>query len=214
MSTITIGDLELPLDIGRLDRFREWSAGRQQGSGPLVSFVDGCVYIDSRPDDTTHAPVATAVNVTLAGLARDVGMYFMASSWFTHEGANLSVEPDGFFVRYETLSAGTFRVNPDRHSEGLGRPDFVFEAVSPSSKKKDLVKLVAGYARAGIPEYWLVDARGDELDLRSLVLKDGAYVDVEPDADGWRASPTWGRAFRLRRITNPAGLTEYRLDAR
>jgi hypothetical protein len=213
MSTLTIGEFEVPFDAATLAGFRAWSAMRSDG-GPLVSFVDGCVCIDVTNCYETHAPVTTAVNGVLGGLAHDDGMYFLASSWFTNEDANLSVEPDGFFVRYETLRAGHFNVNPMRNHEALGRPDFVFEAVSPSTKRKDLVQLVDAYARAGIPEYWLIDARGKTLVFRTLVLEDGAYIDVPVDADGWRVSPTWGRAFRLRRITNPAGLPEYRLDVR
>ncbi|MCW8141804.1 MAG: hypothetical protein KIT58_23100 [Planctomycetota bacterium] len=56
------------------------------------------------------------------------------------------------------------------------------------------------------------DARPPE--LRVLVLRGDVYEDVAPDAEGWVASPTWARAFRLRRLVDPVGLPEFRLDVR
>lgn len=35
-----------------------------------------------------------------------------------------------------------------------------------------------------------------------------------PDADGWLRSPTWSRAFRLRRLVNPGGLLDAELEVR
>jgi len=87
--------------------------------------------------------------------------------------------------------------------------------VSDTSVRKDLVEHVQDYATAGIAEYWIADARADEIDFRILTLAaDGSYVPQASLADGWLASPVWGRAFRLVRFCNPAGATDYRLDAR
>ena len=43
-----------------------------------------------------------------------------------------------------------------------GTPDMVLEVVSATSVRKDTEILRDLYWRAGIQEYWLVDARGDE----------------------------------------------------
>lgn len=215
MSTLTIGELEIPFDVQTLEGFREWAATLDE-HGPLVSFINGHVFVDMSQSHKTHSPVTTEVNRVLSTLTieQGIGMYSTAPSWFTCEAAGLSAEPDGFFVRYETLRAGDLAVHPAREHEMVGRPDFVLEVVSRSSRRKDLVEAVEGYARAGIGEYWVVDALGEEVDFRVLVLRGGAYEPVTPDADGFRRSPTWGRAFRLRRVTNPAGLPEFRLDVR
>lgn len=215
MSTLTVGELEIPFDVRTLEGFREWAATLDE-QAPLVAFINGHVFVDMSQSHKTHSPVTTEVNRVLSTLTLEqgTGMYSMAPSWFTCEAAGLSAEPDGFFVRYETLRAGQLAVHPTREHEMVGRPDFVLEVVSRSSRRKDLVEGVVGYAKAGIGEYWIVDARGDEIDFRVLLLRGDAYEAVAPDGDGFRESPTWGRAFRLRRVTNPAGLPEFRLDVR
>jgi len=65
-----------------------------------------------------------------------------------------------------------------------------------------------------VREYWKVDARGDAPVLRLLSLCGETYDEVAADADGFVASPVWGRAFRLRRITDRLGQVDYRLDVR
>jgi len=46
-----------------------------------------------------------------------------------------------------------------------GTPDMVLEVVSASSVVKDTETLLQLYWQAGIPEYWLVDARGEALEF-------------------------------------------------
>lgn len=216
MPTLTIDQLEIPFDIQTLEGFRAWVRTLDE-SAPLVSFFDGDVFVEMTPQSyRTHSPVVTCVNAALTGLAESMGtgMYCVPPSWFTCIEAGLSTEPDGFFVRYDTLQRGLLKVHPDHDHEMVGRPDFILEVVSPSSRRKDLVRSIQAYAKAGIAEFWLIDARPAEVVFRLLLLKGAAYVESAPDADGWRSSPTWRRAFRLRRFANPAGLPEFRLDTR
>ena len=42
------------------------------------------------------------------------------------------------------------------------------EIVSPSSVSKDKKHLRECYYRAGIPEYWLIDARGEDVEFDIL----------------------------------------------
>jgi Uma2 family endonuclease len=89
----------------------------------------------------------------------------------------------------------------------------VLEVVSDSSRRKDLVEHVTDYALAGIREYWIADARTDDLVFRILQLSsNGVYVDVSPDADGWLRSPLWGRGFKVRRLAKRAGIHDFILD--
>lgn len=55
-----------------------------------------------------------------------------------------------------------------------GAPDLVVEILSPTHRERDLVVKRDRYARAGVPEYWIVDpeARGIEV----LALEGDAYV--------------------------------------
>jgi Uma2 family endonuclease len=214
MPTLTIDQLEIPFDIQTLEGFRAWVRTLGE-SAPLVSFIDGDVFVEMTPQNyRTHSPVVACVNGALNALAEagGTGMYCVPPSWFTCVEAGISTEPDGFFVRYDTLQKGLLQVHPDHEHEMVGRPDFVLEVVSPSSRRKDVVRSIKAYAKAGIAEYWLIDARPAEVVFRLYVLRGRKYVETAPGADGWRSSPTWKRAFRLRRFINPAGLPEFRLD--
>ena len=215
MSTLHVQDLEIPSDVFTLEGFRNWVAGLDE-SAPLVSFCAGNVHIEMSPQNyRSHTSLTAEITSALVALARDakLGMFCPAPSWFTCEGADLSTEPDGFLATYASLRSKAIAIHPAREHEMVGRPDMVFEAVSKTSRKKDLRDLVAQYALAGIPEYWIADARSETLEFRILVLQgDGHYHDQAGDDDGWLASPIWSRRFRLRRIVNEVGLPEFRLD--
>lgn len=72
-------------------------------------------------------------------------------------------EPDVLFFRKE-------------HADRIGEhhcepPDWVAEVISPGTKQVDEVEKLVEYARAGIPEYWLVDP--DEQTIRVYALGEG-----------------------------------------
>ena len=89
----------------------------------------------------------------------------------------------------------------------------VLEVVSDSSEKKDNQTLLEAYFVAGIPEYWLVDARGAEVEF--TIYKRGAkkYAKVR-EQDGWVKSAVFGKSFRLTQETNPIGHPLYKLSVR
>jgi Uma2 family endonuclease len=93
-----------------------------------------------------------------------------------------AVEPDLVF-----LSAARPRV-PDNQNSIDYAPDLIVEVISPSSRRIDRVRKMALYAQAGVPEYWIADPERRILVINKLQGQD--YVPVEPDADGWIASPT------------------------
>lgn len=215
-AVLTVFGLEIPGDVHTLDGFRAWVSTLEE-RGLRVHFYRGRVEVDVSPQDyRSHEPLVAAVNLGLARLAKelDLGRYFMPPSWVTHEETGLSTEPDGFLVRWESFGTRV-RVNPERPTELLGRPDLVFEAVSATTVRKDLKELIEGYARAGVPEYWIADARQAEPSLRILVPgAEAAYRDAEPDPAGLVLSPTFGRCFRLRPFTNRAGLPDFELEVK
>lgn len=87
-------------------------------------------------------------------------------------------------------------------------------AARPAPTVDEAVQHADRYARAGVREYWIADAR-TELSLRILGLSpQGTFVDQPPTDDGWIASPVWARSFRLRRLESRAGLFDFRLDVR
>lgn len=199
-----------------LDGFRRWY-GELGEDAPPVHFLDGRLLIELAPQSyRSHVPVVREVDFVLEARARrlDLGRCYPDRCWITNEDAGLSTEPDGFFASWSTLEAGALALSPDREHELVGRPDMVFEVLSDSSEAKDEAALLTLYAAAGVREYWLIDARGEALRFDLHVLDGDAYMPVESDADGWRASPVWGAAFRLRALTDRVGERTIRLDVR
>ena len=120
------------------------------------------------------------------------------------------------FASWETVRSGRLRLverSKDDYVEVEGTPDMVLEVVSTSSVRKDTELLRELYWRAGIPEYWLVDARGETPSFQILRPTAEGYVETEAQ-DGWLLSAVFGYAFRLTRQTDPLGHRQYRLEAR
>lgn len=215
--TMNVYGLEIPEAVYTLEGFREWVGGLGD-KAPHVHFYRGRVEIERTPQDyETHVPLVKKINRVLEGLGQELslGIYFVPPSWVTIPADGPSTEPDGFLFRWEALRSGKARITPERKTEMLGRPDMVLEVVSKTSVRKDLRELVEGYARAGVPEYWIADARRERLVFRILILgEDGRYADLEPRRGDWLRSPTWGRSFRLKRFTNQAGLADFSLEVK
>jgi Uma2 family endonuclease len=107
---------------------------------------------------------------------------------FTHPvdlylGRHDIVQPDLVVIR--TTRLGIYR------PEGIidEPPDIVVENLSPSTRGVDLVRKMALYARSGVPEYWVADPEPRKVAINRLQGED--FVAVEPDSDGWLASPTF-----------------------
>ena len=90
----------------------------------------------------------------------------------------------------------------------------VVEVRSDSSTRKDTVDLPADLFALGVAEYWLADARAAEPTLTLRVRGEDRFEPVAPDADGFSASPAFGRSFRLTSETGRSGLTQTRLAVR
>ena len=86
----------------------------------------------------------------------------------------------------------------------------MLEVISQSSVVKDTQVLREAYYHAGIREYWLVDARGDEIDFQILVRGNAGFAPVESN-DGMTASEVLPASFRLTRARDRVGLWKYTL---
>ena len=58
----------------------------------------------------------------------------------------------------------------------VGPPDLVIEILSPSTAKKDRTKKKDGYARFGVPEYWIVDPYHLTIEQYMLPAEGALYV--------------------------------------
>ncbi|MBI1832642.1 MAG: Uma2 family endonuclease [Planctomycetes bacterium] len=212
-------EVMIPEWVVDLDSFRHWARSAQFPSSGWYSFIDGTLWVDRTMEQLfSHNRVKGQYSTVLNMLtmAAKSGYFFFDRTLLSHPGANLSTEPDGLFVAYESLRAGRIQLIQGA-KEGFveleGTADMTLEIVSDSSVQKDTVVLKEKYALAGVPEYWLVDARGDQPIFEIWQLIDGAYQAV-PSGDGWLASAVFGKSFKLEQEKDPLGHPLYRLLVR
>ena len=124
------------------------------------------------------------------------------------------------FVSETSLDSGRVRLvakadgRADRYVELEGPPDLIVEIVSDASVRKDTERLPAAYYRAGVAEYWLIDARGEDLLFRIHRRGPKTYEPTEELASGHQYSPVLKQWFRLDRSRNPRGRVAFDLDCR
>jgi Uma2 family endonuclease len=216
-------NLPIPLSAFTYEGFQDWVFSDDFPDTGRIDFVAGDVEVEMSPEDLyTHAVVKAAIAKTLQALISDGdrGEVYIDRTRVLSPAAGLSVEPDVAAVLWDSFATGRVRAVPSARqgSDGFvaveGAPDVIVEIVSDRSKKKDTETLPRLYARAGVPELWLTDARGRDIRFGIRSLRDGEYVTREADADGWVSSPRLGGEFRLIRLPTPHGHWRYVLEHR
>lgn len=210
----------IPAGASTFEGFRRWVESDEFPESGRVDFLAGDVEVDLSPEELfTHNLVKMAIGSGLHALItdRDLGEVFADRARVSSPQTGLSVEPDVVVVLGRSLQEGLVRYrpsdrNPSRVLEIEGAPDLVVEVVSDGSVDKDTRRLPMLYARAGVPELWIVDARGSELQLRAFTLREGGYAPVDSDSEGWFRSPRLGLAFRLTRRRSPVATWRYSLE--
>jgi Uma2 family endonuclease len=219
--TIDRWSVRIPTSAMTLTGFRAWATSDTFPEHIRAAFIDQEIFIEmSNEDLDTHVTVKTEITRVLARLIRDskLGQFFAEGVLVTNEDASVSNNPDASFFTLESFRCGRMRLvpkqdNKDRYVEIEGTPDWVLEVISDSSVDKDTVKLREAYHRAGVREYWLIDARGDAIDFQILYYSKDFY-EAAPQQGGWQQSRVFGRSFRLERQQNQFGLWEYTLHTR
>jgi Uma2 family endonuclease len=209
----------VPSWVTDLAAFRRWVESDQAPEKGRVCYLTGDVWIDmSKEQAFSHNQVKTEVAFALVGLvkASRLGRFFADGMRLTSLTANFSVVPDGIFVSGEGLDSGRVRLVAGREGgfvEFAGVPDMVLEVVSASSVAKDTDVLLDLYWRAGIPEYWLVDARREPLQFDIHRHSGKGYTHVRKQG-GWMKSNVFGKSFRLSQSGDERGHPEYTLEIR
>ena len=213
MSTVVVADqVRIPSWVNDLESFRRWSRSDQYPERGRVSFLDGEIWVDTHMEQLfTHNRVKTCFTVALGGIAEseEMGYYFSERAALSNETADLSTEPDGTFRSFAALAAKRVVLVEgveEGHVEIEGTPDMVLEVVSTRSVRKDTKVLRRLYWKAGIPEYWLVDARKDPPQFDILRRTERGYATTRRK-EGWLRSKVFGRSFLLEakpdRLGNP-----------
>ena len=198
--------IEIPLDIHSLADFRRWATSDKFPEPGRIDFLSGSIEVEISPEDLfCHGTLKTEIVSTLHCRVKDerLGHLFTDSTRVSCPDADLSVEPDIVFLSHESLASSRVRLvskaggEPGRYVELEGPPDLIIEIVSDASVTKDTQRLPAAYFRAGVPEFWLADARGSQLIFHVHHRGPTTFSPVTPDPEGYQLSTVFGRSFRL-----------------
>ncbi len=140
--------------------------------GHRYEIIDGELLVSPSPA-RRHQKVAGRLHLLIGNLIEANGA---GEVYFAPVDVRLTphdvVQPDLLFIRADRR--GIYQAS------GVveGPPDLVVEILSPATRTVDQVRKAALYARAGVPEYWIVDPDGEELVPQRLV--DGQYERISP----------------------------------
>ena len=210
--------LRIPPEAHTHDGFRKWALSDACPEKLRVMFLKGDIYIDMSIEEIrTHSDVKTEVGVTLGLLNREVdfGKLYINGVLVTNKEAGVSNNPDMLAVFWDSLEKNLvhYVTRGERDVEIVGSPDWALEIVSKSSVTKDKRQLRGAYHRAGIREYWIIDARREEIDFTVLNWRKSGYI-AAASHDGWVRSRVFDREFRLSRKPDRRGAWQCRLDVR
>jgi Uma2 family endonuclease len=215
-------EVVVPASAYTLSGFRAWATSEAYPERAHVSFFGKEILVDMSPEELeTHAKVKGEITRTMLNLnkSRKLGEYYPDGALVTNVTAELSTVPDGVFFRWKSLESALVRLVPREGEQGEyleieGAPDWVLEIVSKNSIRKDTRILRESYYRAGVSEYWLIDARHENIDFQILVRQEAGYEPAPILRGGWLASPVFHRRFRLIRRRNPMGYWDYTLQVK
>lgn len=212
--------IEVPLTLRSLADFRRWALSDEFPEAGRIDFIDGRIEVDMAPEEFfSHGGVKSEIaRVLLHRVKRTrVGYLRIDRTRVSSPAADLSAEPDVMFISQETLTSGRARLVPkaDRkrgcYVEVEGAPDLVVEIVSDSSVAKDTRRLPRAYFRAGVREFWLADARGEEVIFVIHRPGQDGFEPVARDADGFQPSAVFACRFRLDAARDANGNWEFDL---
>ena len=143
-----------------------------------AELVEGVVHVSSPARFNQHgAPHASVVGWLFNYAAATPGALVCNNATVRLDYEN-EPQPDAM-LRLEPAHGGTSRVSEDDYVEGP--PDLVVE-VAASSAAYDLHEKLRSYQRNGVREYLVLQVY--EQQVRWFVLREGAYVPLEPDEAG------------------------------
>jgi Uma2 family endonuclease len=216
------GNIHIPVWVKDLAAFWRWRDAADLPEKLPVHFIRREVWVDVSMEELfSHNQIKDALFYTLHGLivGGELGRFVPDGMALSNPDAELATEPDAMFISRATMNAKRVRFvagkkRGARATRVVGTPDLVIEIVSPNTADKDTEWLMSAYHNAGIPEYWLIDARDDSA-VRFDIYRHGpkGYA-AGRKADGWVKSAVFRKAFRLTRTEDQDGYPRFTLDVR
>jgi Uma2 family endonuclease len=211
----------IPTTAATLEGFSDWVDTDEFPQQGRITYIDKEIIIDMSPEElNTHSLLKGEVSRVIGNLVHEsnAGQTFPDGARIRNKAGKVSNEPDCMFVSWESLKVGRVQLirgkrQPNRYREVSGSPDWVLEIVSDSSVAKDTTQLPKRYYRAGIAEYWLIDARKDNIEFHIFPRGKRAFT-AAPQRGGWRRSKVFGRQFRLERKQHALGPWMYTLHVK
>ncbi|MEX2141355.1 MAG: Uma2 family endonuclease [Pirellulales bacterium] len=212
--------LEVPLAARTLEEFRRWALSDEFPESGRIDFINGNIEIDMSPENAfTHGSPKVKLIQVLAAVVEedDIGYLFSDRMRCSSVPADLSAEPDVIFISHDALDSGHVKLieqkggNEDDFIEIEGPPDLVVEIVSKSSVGKDTKRLPPAYFKAGVREFWLIDARREELFFVIHGRGPRRFVAQPCDARSFQRSEVLKRKFHLERKRDRRGHWRYDL---
>lgn len=202
-----------------LASFRAWAGANDLPEKAKLCYYQGEVFVEMGKEQIfTHVAVKTEIVAVLHQLTKNQksGRVLADGLLLTHEKAEVSNNPDAVFVSNDTFKSKRIELVGGKEGgfvELVGSADMVLEVVSDSSEKKDNQTLFEAYYESGVSEYWLVDARGKEIEFN--IYKRGAKkFTATKKQDGWVKSAVFGKSFRLTRGSDANSNPEFTLEVK
>jgi len=220
MATVLVEDqVEIPGNVATLTAFRHWALSESFPKRGRIDWVGSQIEVDMSPEDLfTHGTLKTAIVASLWPLAQRKGYnLFTGETRISSIAGDVSAEPDVVAVSDAAIDTDRVRLTPKaggeagRFVEIEGGPELVVEIVSDASVGKDRRRLPPAYFAAGVTEFWLIDARGPELEFVIHHRGEHGFVPAPVAADGGQPSTVFSCGFQLIRGRNNRGRYVYDL---
>jgi Uma2 family endonuclease len=218
MAVRIAGRVEIPDYVRDHESFRRWARSSECPEHLRVAFYDGDLWVDPDKEQLyVHNQVKYIVGVALAPLVESRGIYITEGMLLSNVEAKFSTIPDGYFVSDDAFRQGRVRELPGKRGgfvELEGTPEMILEVVSDSSETKDLVDFPEKYWKAGVPEYWTIDVRTEDIVFHIWRRGPKGYVQARRLPGRWLKSEVFGRSFRLTQSQSARGRPTYTLEVK
>ena len=222
MCSVVIRDarnVTIPEWVKNLESFSRWVETEEFPEEGRIEYLAGEIWIDMSEEQLfSHNQVKLEFTIVVGGMVKSdrLGRFFPDGVRLNHPEVDLAVVPDAVFISNDCIQNMRVHLVPGASSGYIrleGSPDMVLEVVSDGSVRKDTELSRQLYWQAGIPEYWLVDARRETISFEILRRSAKGYVSSRKQ-DGWVKSVVFGKSFRLIRAVDALDHPTFTLEVR